>query len=372
MVLPQAKSHLILPKVDTSIDETNLPDIYFIEPEDYAAPSVFKNYFNYDESDFTTFLKNTGFYFADKSTSNYPKTFESLASIFNMEYLTYLSKYTNSSDLTIVNPLIENNNVRKFLKEYGYKYYQMGSWWGPTQFNPLADENFTLEGDDRQGIDPFFYNLADSTMISPILDKILPPITLGDSDDDDRQRIIYQFKKLPEIVTMPGPKFIFAHILSPHGPYVFGSNCQPVIQNINPQETEIKYYVNQTKCINKDLESTIQTIISTSKNPPIIIILTDEGAPFLNNALGPGDNWKTATDALLQEKFPDLAAFYLPGVSIKNLYPSISSVNVFREVFNLYFNANFPILPDKNYIFLDLQHIYDFKDVTNIVNSRKF
>ena len=369
MVLPPAKSPLVLPKASTSVDKSKLPDIYFIEPEDYAAPSVFKNNFNYDETDFTTYLKNAGFYFADKSTSNYPKTFESLASIFNMEYLDYLSKYSGSSDMTIVNPLIENNNVRKFLKEYGYKYYQMGSWWGPTQFNPLADDNFTLEGDDRQGIDPFLYDLADSTILSPILDKVLPKVAIGDSDDDDRQRIIYQFKKLPQIVTMPGPKFIFAHILAPHGPYVFGSNCQFVTQNINPQETEIKYYVNQTKCINKNLESTINTIISTSKTPPVIILLTDEGAPFLNNELGPGDNWKTATDALIQEKFPDLAAFYLPGVSTKNLYPSITSVNVFREVFNLYFKTNFPILPDKNYIFQDLQHIYDFKDVSDIVNK---
>jgi hypothetical protein len=201
-------------------------------------------------------------------------------------------------------------------------------------------------------------------MLSPVLGKILPSEVIGDSDDNDRQRIIYQFKKLPEIVSLPGPKFIFTHIMAPHGPYVFGPNCEFVEQNISLEETEIQYYDNQTNCINKNLESVVKTIIATSKNPPVIILLTDEGAPFLNNELGPGDNWKTATNALLKEKFPDLAAFYLPGVSTKTLYPGITSVNVFREVFNLYFNAGFPILPDKNLIFQDLNNLYQFTDVT--------
>ena len=139
MALPSVKSPLVLPKVSTAgIDKSKLPDIYFIEPEDDAAPSVFKNYFNYDESDFTNFLNSTGFYVATGATSNYPKTFESLASMLNMEYLDYLSKDKNSSDMTIVNPLIDDNNVMKFLKQFGYKYYQMGSWWGPTQYNPAG------------------------------------------------------------------------------------------------------------------------------------------------------------------------------------------------------------------------------------------
>ena len=74
-LLVEVKSPLILPSITSNIDKSKLPDIYFIEPEDDAAPSIFKTYFNYDESGFTTYLKNTGFYVADQATSNYPKTF---------------------------------------------------------------------------------------------------------------------------------------------------------------------------------------------------------------------------------------------------------------------------------------------------------
>lgn len=366
MILPPARSPLVLPKItEGELNKNNLPDIYFILPEDDSSPSVYKQYFNVDESNFVSFLNSSGFYVADKSTSNYPKTFQSLASMLNMEYLDYLSSYTNSPDMTIVDPLIENNNVIKFLKKHGYKYYHLGSWWDPTKFNPLADNNFTVGDTNKVGLDPFYYDLADATMFSPLLDKILPQTIVGFSDDDNRERIIYQFEKLNQIVNLPGPKFVFAHIIAPHGPYVFGKNCEFITSDVTSNLSDKDNYINENYCVNQKLEATIKTIISTSKRPPIILLQTDEGAPFLNQELNPEDNWKSASTSLLKQKFPILAAYYLPGVSKDKLYPTITPVNSFRLIFNLYFSTNFQLLPDKNYIFQDLQNLYQFIDVTN-------
>ena len=45
-----------------------------------------------------------------------------------------------------------------------------------------------------------------------------------------------------------------------------------------------------------------------------------------------------------------LTAAYLPGGSQDSrLYPSISPVNTFRVVFNRYFGARYPLLPDRPY-----------------------
>ena len=366
--LPPARSPLAMPKALPAIDKNSLPDIYFILPEDYSAPAVFKEYFHFDESSFVNFLKTTGFFVANSATSNYPKSFLSLASILNLEYLDYLSVYKNSSDMSVVNPLIDNNNVMKFLRMFGYKYYQLGSWWDPTKFNPSADENFTLENSNRIGLDPFIYDLLDTTALSPFLNELIPEVVIGDSDDDNRQRILYQFDKLSKIVSLPSPKFVFAHIIAPHGPYVFAKDCRFVSESQTSQKTEVENYVDQTNCINQKLEASIKTIIATSQKPPVIVLVTDEGAPFLGKQFPTGwDDWKTASTALLREKFPILAAYYLPGVPTGSLYPSISAVNSFREVFNLYFHAAFPILPDRNFIFQDLSNLYQFTDVTQKV-----
>lgn len=365
---PPAQSPLILPAADQiRIDRSNFPDIYYIIPEDYSSSQVLKDNFNYDNANFVKYLQDHGFYVAPKSTSNYPKTFLSIASSLNMEYLDYLSLYKNSSDLTKVDPLIENNNVFKLLKSLGYKYYQMGSWWPPTKYNPLADDNLIIERKNFAGLDELNYAALHSTMLKPFLDIYLPAIAVGGSDAGERKRINFQFDQLSEVVSWPGPKFVFLHVIAPHGPYVFGKNCITADKDETPQHEEQEDYVNQIDCINLKLEQAVNSILQKSSKPPVIIIQTDEGAPFLNGNIKPKDSWKNASPDLLREKFPIFSAFYFPGSGKKSLYPAQTPVNTFRLMFNNYFGTKFKILPDQNYIFKDLKNLYDFKNVTNVV-----
>ena len=45
-----------------------------------------------------------------------------------------------------------------------------------------------------------------------------------------------------------------------------------------------------------------------------------------------------------------LEAYYFPGNASAKLYPTISPVNSFRLIFDEYFGANYPLLPDQTYI----------------------
>jgi hypothetical protein len=74
----------------------------------------------------------------------------------------------------------------------------------------------------------------------------------------------------------------------------------------------------------------LQTLISNSPNPPVIIVQGDHGMQ------GPN-------------RLKNLSAFYLPGSGKDKLYPTITPVNTFRIVFNTYFGTNLPMLPDKSY-----------------------
>ena len=92
-----------------------------------------------------------------------------------------------------------------------------------------------------------------------------------------------------------------------------------------------KGYVNQIEYIDRRIVPVVQTLINKSKNPPIIILMGDHG---LN-----GTNRQT-----------DLLSYYLPGNGSDKLYPAISPVNSFRLIFNEYFGADYPFLPDQTYI----------------------
>ena len=74
-----------------------------------------------------------------------------------------------------------------------------------------------------------------------------------------------------------------------------------------------------------------------------------------------------ASDADLQEKMRILNAYYLPGVDRSALYESITPVNTFRLIFNLYFGSDLDRLEDISYAH-DMNPRYRFFDVTDIVD----
>ena len=363
-------SRLALPVVDkTKLDESKFPDIYFIQADSYSAAKVIKTDFGFDNSAFTKYLEDKGFYVAQDATSNYPKTYLSLTSILNMEYLNYLDVHKNSADLTITEPLLENHNSMKFLKSLGYKYYHFGSWWGPTKNNKYADENITLSRKNLVGMDEFDYVVLESTMLRPFLSTLLPRVAVGGSEKDYRNIILYQFDQLAEVAKMPGPKYVFVHLIAPHDPYVFGRDCQPTGKDEREPLTTEQNYENQVLCVNKKLEKAIGQIQANKQRPQVILLHSDEGAPFLRERLKPRDNWKTASNEMIGTKYPVLAAYYLEGIESSGLYQSITPVNAFRLIFNNYFGKQFPLLPDKNYIIPDVKHLYNFKDITDIVRE---
>lgn len=69
-----------------------LPDIYYIIFDRYASAWTLKEIYNFNNSEFITYLSNKGFYIASESKSNYLRTGHSLASSLNMEFINYLSK----------------------------------------------------------------------------------------------------------------------------------------------------------------------------------------------------------------------------------------------------------------------------------------
>jgi hypothetical protein len=78
-------------------------------------------------------------------------------------------------------------------------------------------------------------------------------------------------------------------------------------------------------------------------------------------------DWTKVPRAELREKMRILNALYLPGQDPAPLHQSMTPVNTFRIIFNRYFGTNLPLLPDRNYVFVDDEHLFTFKEVTQQV-----
>ena len=159
-----------------------------------------------------------------------------------------------------------------------------------------------------------------------------------------RERILYAFDKLDTLPKMPGPKFVFVHILAPHSPFVFGANGEivgrrfPFTLNNDLEIADPKLYIegyrNQIQYVNRRTLQALKEIIDTSSTPPIIILQ--------------GDHGPKAGIASQSGRMTILNAYYLPGGS-ENLYATITPVNTFRVIFDQYFGAQFDQLPDVSF-----------------------
>ncbi len=337
-----------------------LPDIYYIVLERYASASTLTEVYDFDNSDFISYLESKGFYVASESAANYVRTSESLASSLNMEYIDYMDE--ESSDLLPLNTKMEDNAVQRSLKSAGYTFIHVGSWWGPTRENGFADININYSA--------WATEFSEVLLISTMPYGVCTELSVVD-DVHMRQwkRTLFEFEKMAEIPEMEEPTFTFAHMMISHPPYTFeadGSYLPPVESHNRSHEEN---YVSALIATDDMVRELVDQLLSKSEVAPIIILQADEGPyPERYRATMRTFNWEEATDMEIKEKMGILNAYYLPGVDGSALYPSITPVNSFRLAFDLYFGTHLGLLPDVSYAYVDYSHPYQFLDVTDRVH----
>jgi hypothetical protein len=163
-----------------------------------------------------------------------------------------------------------------------------------------------------------------------------------------RARVMFSLEQIPQIPTsFPSPKFVYAHLIFPHPPFVVDAEGNP-LQN-SPAD-ELAAYADQITYLNQRLLVIIDQILENSETPPVIILQGDHGATIAYEDL--------EIDPAL--RLGILNAYYLPPADYPAgkpevplgslLYPSITPVNTFRLVFDQYFNSHYGLLEDLSII----------------------
>jgi hypothetical protein len=193
-----------------------------------------------------------------------------------------------------------------------------------------------------------------------------------------RERIQHTLDHLVDAVEIDSPTFVFAHVLAPHPPFVFGEDGTPtqpekrftVIGSFSladgheattfaGRSAYVESYRRQLEYITDRLQVAITQILERSSTPPIIILQADHG---------PGSmlDWRSVEDSNLVERMAIFNAYYFPDQNYQALSQNITPVNTFRVVFNTYWHTDYDILSDRSY--LSTPHApYSFIDVTERV-----
>lgn len=339
------------------------PDVWYIILDRYPDEPTLRGRFGFDNREFYDFLDATGFYRATRSRSNYPLTALSLASSLNFEYLDGLAAEVgkDSPDWRNLYERIRYHRAGALLRSQGYRLVHVGAWWWPTRHNPAADENFN-------------YLRLPSSALAVLSNSILSVLDLKYPSPwtnfrlEQYNRLRFQFDRLAKLPAEPGPKFVFVHILAPHPPYVLRASGTYLEEAEADRTAERILFRNQVIALNRMVCGLLDRILADSRTPPVILLQSDEG-PYPDGKIGPDDlgEFRRAAPALLREKTGILNVYYLPGADRSKFYPEISPVNSFRLVFNHYFGARLPMLPDRTFAHASAKMPYNFTDVTALV-----
>ena len=347
-------------------DDADLPDVYYIILDRYASPTALAETYDFDNEPFLTALESRGFRVARQAHSNYIKTPLSLGSSLNLDYLdadALRAEADSGKDREPIHRVLrEHLAVPSALKELGYRYLHVSNWWPPSITNVDADRTFHYDGQDE-----FSTALAQTTILRAISEPGAAP-----TDPWDwrvlRHHTQYALDRLNEIPATPGPKFVFAHLLIPHDPYVFDADGSFMDREQVAAQGQLESYRRQLTFANDQMLSLVDRILAESGPDAIIMLQSDEGPfPARYRADEWGFTWRDATDAELEEKFGILFAMRVPDADLDaaGFHDTITPVNTFRLIFNALFGTDLPLLPDRTWAHEDLDHFYEFFDITD-------
>lgn len=347
---------------------SHTPDIYYIILDGYARDDILSDIYGFEGNDFTDFLNEKGFFVAEDASSNYNQTFLSLSSSLNFDYIENVADIlgNQSNDRTPIYETIYNSKVFSYFKKAGYSIVVVSSGYPGVQ---IESADLFITGGSN--IEEFENALLNMTPV-PGLMSIFKIPAIGSFEDQYRERLNNIYDRLGKLPDWEGPKFVFAHIMSPHPPFLFDDKGDPTTHKKALEFTDgshligrdgiskedyISFFGNQTKYVNHKMKSVVDLILTNSSNPPIIIIQGDHGP-------GSGLDWESLENTNLKERFYILNAYFFPGEGKNTLYPFITPVNSFRLILNNYFNTDYEILEDKSY-FSTWSRPYFLIDVTD-------
>lgn len=315
-------------------------DVYIIVLDAYPRADVLQREFCFDNTAFVSNLERQGFHVASKSRANYQKTLWSLASFLNAGYLDeFLSvNRPDSSDLRPLVTLFRRNRLFGSFSDSGYEIIAFETGFELAELKTSVDHFYST----GKWLSEFESLLLQTTPMLQILRKIGGQHILF---EEHRARVRFVFRKIRDLAVESGhPKLVWAHVVTPHDPIVFGSQGEPVqlqdrfIWGQNPpanlsREAYRKAYSDQLEYLNRLILETIHSLIDDSPTDPVVLVISDHGL-------------LTAEIDLPAVLFKNLCALFLPCKNESAIVPEdLSLVNVVPLMMNACFGCRIPMKP---------------------------
>jgi hypothetical protein len=356
-------------------NDRSLPDVYILILDGFGRADVLRGNYNV-ETGLADSLRRLGFTVADRATSNYPQTTQSISSLLNLEYLPTLLQRQSSSGLARHRyaDFIARNRVFQTFSDAGYRIRAYEGEYGlvrpgvvaerPSPLLPVNDFSFALYA---QSILPVLSVLSGATAGAPM--RFL-----------HRRHVQWTLDDLENSLPAPSdpPMLTFAHVLMPHPPFVVEADGTPmesvmpamvadadawkeIASIIGTNETYEAGYSKAVRYLDTRITSIAARILGRTDGRPTIVYIQGDHGP--SAILG----WETADEAWYRERLSILlAARFVGETAGQAIYPTITPINAMRIVLNEALGTRLELLDDRSY-FSRWSRPAEFIDVTHVV-----
>jgi hypothetical protein len=331
-----------------------LPDIYYVVVDGLGRSDVLESLYGIPRESSTRTWEDMGFQIAERSLANYPQTAMTVATTLNMVHMEELlvMPHPRSADRRPLGELIAESKVVNSLRPLGYQVVSF-----PSGYNLARLRNADVSKEPWMRLDFVQLHLVEKSVL-PFADHLFGRGPAGTSYTAHRHRLRYILEELAQVrsgLRDDAPAFVFAHLLAPHPPFVFGPNGE-ALRSFQPFAFKdgnhwhdfhsgdglsyVDLYRDQTLYVIDQLAKTMARIIQSASRPVVIVVQGDHG-PGLQL------DWETPDTNRMLERFAIFNAWYVPSHVRVALWPEISPVNTFPVLFNALFDAQLELRPDR-------------------------
>ena len=345
---PQAQSEKTLASAGDK------PDIYYLVLDGYGRADILQDLYAFDNSSFLRFLEQEGFTIIHSARSNYVQTSLSIAASMNMEYIPALigSDPDGGDARLALSRFIRDNRVVSDLSQQGYQTVTFATGYRPTELRG-SDRFLSPAGVSINPLEGLLLETSAFTALESLGRSLgLPAYYPGYASH--RELILFTLERLPRVAALPGPKFVFVHVVIPHPPFVFTASGAPAASNSRfsfmdgdafqgTRQDYLEGYRQQLEFLNTQLTAVIPDIVQNTRRPSILILQGDHG---------PGSqlDYQEMEATNLNERTAILFAMRFPEGMEADPPDTLTPVNAFRYIYtHLDAQASIPLLPDRSY-----------------------
>ena len=330
------------------------PDIYHITLDGYARADVLRELYEFDNTDFLDRIRGLGFAVAERATTPYNQTQLVMSSIFEGAYLHRSEEGRNRSPGDyrdrIRERFLENSTVMALTR----MEYQIAATY--TEYSPVDIGRHDMIA-PRPWLElTFFERVAFERNALSLLALKFDSLNQGENHTISMMRDAYS---APFARTLGRPAFLFTHQLAPHPPFDVSRDGErrktirrphrlvdATVFHDGEESLRLEYkngYVEKLLLINAETIRYLERLIRDLPDPKIVILHGDHGGGLYVDQ-------ENLDATCVKERFSPLLALYSSDGQLQDrLGDDFNLVNLYRLIFNTYFETDLPMLESENY-----------------------